>query len=102
MTYLQILKLNEVRKGIGKASGNPYEMQDAECLILTDAGEVQSVGVLMIPKPLMGKVSLGTFAGTFEMRPNMRDRKIEAVLVGVVQVRKSGTGFVPVEPAKAV
>ena len=36
--FLQILKLNPIREGVGKQSGQPYRMQDAECLILDDKG----------------------------------------------------------------
>lgn len=103
--FLQVLKLNELRKGIGKVSGNAYEMQDAECVILNEAGEPDSVGVLMIPKVLMGQVHPGIYAGTFSMRANTSregGRKIEAVLTGLRPVVKAGKGFVPVEAAKAV
>lgn len=102
--FLQVLKLNDLRKGIGKQSQQPYEMQDAECVILNEAGEPDSVGVLMIPKALMGTVHPGIYAGTFAMRAsNARDggRRIEAVLTGLRPVKKSGTGFVPVEAPKA-
>lgn len=88
-SILQILKLNEARKGIGKVSGQPYEMQDAECLILTEDGEVDQVGVLMIPKALMGKVQPGVFMGSFALRANTSEkgqRRIEAVLTGLTPI----------------
>lgn len=102
--YLQVLKLNDKREGVGKASGKPYSMQDAECVILNEAGEPDSVGVLMIPKDLMGQVQPGTYAGAFAMRAsNARDggRRIGAVLTGLRLVKRSGTGFVPLEAPKA-
>jgi hypothetical protein len=82
-SILQILKLNELRKGVSSKTGKPYEMQDAECLLLTDTGEVESVGVLQIPRDLMGKVSLGIFLGSFSLRPDMQTRRIGAVLTGL-------------------
>lgn len=102
-SFLQILKLNDVREGIGKVSGKEYKMQDAECIIFSETGEVDQVGVLMIPKELMGSVTPGTYMGRFAMRANTSregQRRIEAVLVGLSPVKRSGTGFVPVEAAK--
>lgn len=101
--FLQILKVNELRKGIGKVSKEPYEMQDAECIILSDTGEVAEVGVLLIPKDLMGTIQPGTFAGSFAMRANKGKeggRKIEAVLTGLRPVTRSDRGFVQAEPPK--
>lgn len=82
-SIIRILKLNEVRKGVSKKTGNPYEMQDAECLLLKDTGEIDQVGVLQIPKDLMGKVTEGDFIGTFALRANLQDRRINAVLTGL-------------------
>lgn len=82
-SIIRILKLNEVRKGISSKNGKPYEMQDAECLLLKDTGEVDSVGVLQIPKSLMGKVTEGDFIGHFALQPDMQTRKIGAVLTGL-------------------
>ena len=61
-------------------------MQEAECVILNDDGTPAEVGVLMIPKDLMGKVSPGTFLGAFALRANKSregGRRIEAVLTGL-------------------
>ncbi|RYE81478.1 MAG: hypothetical protein EOO80_01010 [Oxalobacteraceae bacterium] len=82
-SIIQILKLNEVRKGVSSKTGRPYEMQDAECLLLNDDGTPASVGVLQIPRELMGKAATGTFLGTFGLRPNLSTRRIEAVLTGL-------------------
>lgn len=82
---LQVLKLNEPRSG--EKNGRRWEMQDAECLILDDTGAVSQVGVLMIPKDLMGKVTLGTFTGSFALRADTSregQRRIQAVLTGLV------------------
>lgn len=90
-SIIRILKLNEVRKGVSQKTGKPYEMQDAECLLLTDTGEVDQVGVLQIPKDLMGKVTTGDFIGTFALRPNLQDRRIGAVLTGLQPYAVRGT-----------
>lgn len=80
-SILQILKVNEERSGV--KDGRPWAMQDAECLLLKDTGEVDQVGVLMVPKELRGTVTPGHYLGTFALRPNMASRRIEAVLVGL-------------------
>jgi hypothetical protein len=103
--FLQILKVNEIREGVGKLSKNPYRMQDAECLILSDAGEVDQVGVLMLSKEQVGNTDPGTYLGSFAMRANTSregGRKIEAVLTGLTPVRKSASGmFEPLTVAAA-
>jgi hypothetical protein len=102
---LQILKVNPIREGVGKQSGNAYRMQDAECLILSDTGEVDQVGVLMLSKDQVGNTAEGTYLGSFAMRANTSregGRKIEAVLTGLTPVRKTPKGtFEPVAASKA-
>ena len=98
--FLQILKVNPIREGVGKQSGQPYRMQDAECLILDDKGEVDQVGVLMLAKEQVGVAQPGVYLGSFAMRANTSQnggRKIEAVLTGLSPVRKTAKGFVPAD-----
>ena len=78
---VQIIKVNEARSG--NKDGRAWEMQDAECILLTENGEADQVGVLMVPKDLRGKVERGTYTGSFTLRASLRDRRIEAVLVGL-------------------
>jgi len=83
-SILQVLKLNEPRSGV--KDGRPWQMQDAECLILNDDGTVDQVGVLMIPKDLHGKVHPGIYLGSFKLRADTRKeggRRINAELVGL-------------------
>lgn len=83
-SILQIFKLNEPRTGV--KNDRKWEMQDAECAVLDEAGNVDSVGVLMIPKALMGQVKPGIFLGSFALRPDTSregGRRIQAVLVGL-------------------
>ena len=68
--FLQILKLNDIREGVGKTSGKAYRMQDAECIILDEAGAVDQVGVLMLSAEQVGKTQPGTYMGHFAMRAN--------------------------------
>jgi hypothetical protein len=98
--FLQILKTNPIREGVGRSSGQPYRMQDAECLILDDQGNVDQVGVLMLSKDQVGKTDPGIYLGSFAMRANTSKdggRKIEAVLTGLMPVKKTAKGFVTVD-----
>ena len=92
-SIIQILKLNEARSGT--KDGRAWEMQDAECLLLNANGEVEQVGVLMIPKALKEKVKVGTFTGTFALRANMASRKIEAVLTDIVLLPSKTAAVTP-------
>lgn len=88
-SIIRIFKVNDVRSGVGRESGKPYEMQDAECCLLKDTGEIDQVGVLTLPKEMTGKidgrdkVQPGDYIGTFALKAGMKDRKIGAVLVGL-------------------
>ena len=79
-SVIQILKLNEPKTGTSKKTGNAYDMQDAECLLLDANGNVDQVSVLQIPKGLRGKVTVGKFMGSFALHANFASRRIEAVL----------------------
>lgn len=80
-SLIQILKVNDMRTG--SKDGRAWEMQDAECLLLKETGEVDQVGVLQLPKELRGKVTAGVYLGSFGLRPNLQSRRIEAVLTGL-------------------
>ena len=102
--FLHILKVNPIREGTGKASGNPYRMQDAECMILDEKGDVDQVGVLMLSKDQVGKTEPGIYLGSFAMRASTAKdggRKIEAVLTGLLPVKKTPKGFVTAEGESA-
>jgi hypothetical protein len=98
--FLQILKLNPIREGVGRESGKPYRMQDAECLILDDKGDVDQVGVLMLSKDQVGNTEPGIYLGSFAMRADTSkegQRRIGAVLTGLQAVKKTAKGFVSVD-----
>lgn len=102
-SIIHILKLNELREGKSKSTGNEYRMQDAECLLLNADGSVSEVGVLMIPKDMLGSVQVGIFTASFALRASKaRDagRRIEAVLTGLVPVPPAAPAA-PKAPAAA-
>lgn len=90
-SILQILKVNDLRKGISAKTQKPWEMQDAECILINADGSVGSVGVLQLPKSLMGDKTPtpGTYTATFALVSGMTDRKINAVLTALTPVSKT-------------
>jgi hypothetical protein len=80
-SILQIFKVNEARRG--EKDGRKWEMQDAECALLDDAGTIQTVGVLQLPRDLVDKATPGVYLGSFALKAGYQDRRIGAVLVGL-------------------
>lgn len=99
-SIIQILKLNEPKPWA--IEGRTGVSHSAECLLLTPEGEVDQVGVLKIRgDDLIKKAKPGAFFGSFAMRANPASRQIEAVLVDLTPIKKSGSGFVPVDAPPA-
>lgn len=100
-SIIQILKVNELRKGT--KNGRDWAMQDAECMLLSDTGELEQVGVLQLPKDMLGEFAPkpGIYCGAFALRAGMQDRKIGSVLTALTPyaVPKSSAS---VKPASAV
>lgn len=101
-SILRIFQVDPVRSGVGRESGRPYEMQDAQCALLQDDGTVSQVGVLTLPKELNGKVLPGDYIGTFALRVSMKDRKIGASLVGLQPYGVKGSPAPSAAPAAPV
>lgn len=82
-SIIQILKVNEKRTG--NKNGRDWAMQDAECMLLTDDGQLDQVGVLQLPKEMMGDNAPkpGIYTGSFALRAGMQDRRISAVLTAL-------------------
>ena len=80
-SLLRIIVVNEARSGTKE--GRPWEMQDAECILMNDDGSPKQVGVLQLPKEIRAKgtVKPGDYSGSFALRPDLRTRRIGAVLV---------------------
>ncbi|MDA8450384.1 hypothetical protein M5C97_18580 [Acidovorax sp. NCPPB 3859] len=82
-SLIQVLKVNDKRSG--SKDGRAWEMQDAECVLLNDDGEMEQVGVLQLPKALMGEAAPvpGIYMGAFALQAGMRDRRINAILTAL-------------------
>jgi hypothetical protein len=80
-SLLRIIVVNEERSDTKE--GRAWAMQDAECILMNDDGSPKQVGVLQLPKEIRAKgaVKPGDYTGSFALRPDLRTRRIEAVLV---------------------
>lgn len=87
-SIIQILKVNELRKGVSAKSNKPWEMQDCECILINHDGTVGSVGVLQLPRMLIGERApiAGKYTATFALSAGLLDRKINAVLTALTLV----------------
>lgn len=81
--FIHIIRVNDPRSGV--KDGRAWQMQDAECVLLNDDGTPSQVGVLQLPKEMMGDKApkVGYYTGAFALKAGMRDRRIEAVLTSL-------------------
>lgn len=83
---IQIFKLDEVKKGTSAKTGKPYEIHTAQAALIDASGQVDQVGVLDIPVDLRDKVKPGRYTGTFAMKTNFMNGRIESHLIGLTPV----------------
>lgn len=83
---IQIFKLDEVKKGTSAKTGKAYEIHTAQAALIDDKGQVDQVGVLDIPPALRDQVKPGRYTGTFAMKTNFMNGRIESHLVGLTPV----------------
>jgi hypothetical protein len=84
-SVVQILKVNDPRSGIGK-NNKPWQMQEAECILLDGDGAVSQVGVLDVPKEMIGTIVPGTYTVTFSLAAHYQTRKIESRLTNLTRL----------------
>jgi len=92
-SILQVLKVSEVRKGVGAESKKPYEIQDADCILLNDDGTPNAVGTWMVSKELTGKLQPGTYTASFSLvvgQGKENRGRIGAVITGLTLVPARG------------
>lgn len=85
-SMIQIFKLDELRKGISAKTGKPWEMQSAQCALITPDGAIDQVGVLDVPPKLREGLTPGLYTASFAMNSNFQTGRLEAVLTGLVPV----------------
>ena len=105
---VQVLKINPVESGVSKKTQQPWERHTAECMLLTDDGEIECVGRMVIPKDMRETLKVGTFRASFALVvPTFGDQKgdITARLTGLVSVPtgkpSSAAVRTPIAPASA-
>ena len=84
-SVVQILKVNDPRSGIGK-NNKAWQMQEAECILLDADGQVSQVGVLDVPKDMIGNIVPGTYTATFSLAAHYQTRKIESRLTNLTRL----------------
>ena len=84
-SVVQILKVNDSRSGVGK-NGKNWTMQEAECILLVGDGQVSQVGVLDVPKDMIGNLVPGMYTATFTLAAHYQTRKIESRLTGLTRI----------------
>lgn len=92
-SILQIFKVNEARSG--EKDGRKWSIQECECALLDTDGVVQEVGVLSLPRELVGNTKPGIYMGAFALKAGYKDRKIGAVLTGLQPYAVKGTPPAP-------
>ena len=92
---IRIFKLDEVKKGTSKKTGNAYEIHTAQAALIDAAGNIDTVGVLDIPPDLRGKVAPGLYQGSFAMKTNFQSGRIEAALTGLTESPQTRSGLAP-------
>lgn len=77
---IQVLHV-ETKKGVGKKSGQPYEMDVCQCVV---HGETLQVGELVLPKD-HPKVTPGMYEGSFGVSVDM-NKRIGGVLISLTPI----------------
>lgn len=85
IAFVKILKVGAVQDKTFE--GRAYQVQEAECVLLDEHGELESVGVLRLSKEFQkDPPAVGTYAAKFALAVSPKDRKIGAQLVGLTPV----------------
>lgn len=100
-SFIQVLVAQPIRKGISKKNGQPYEMQEADCVMLDEDGTLLQVGVMTVPREQMGKLEPGVYQPSFGISVNFQSRVITPVLMGLTAVRRAPSAAAPAAPASS-
>ncbi len=84
-SLVQIIKVGAVQDK--EFDGRKYQTQEAECLLLDQNGDVECVGVLRLSAEFRKEPpSKGTYQASFSLVASPKDRRIGAVVTGLVPV----------------
>ncbi|MGE8445688.1 MAG: hypothetical protein ACN6O1_05685 [Comamonas sp.] len=84
-SIIEILKVGEIRSGVGK-TGKAWQMQEAECILRDQDGQVVQVGVLDVPRDLIDNLRPGVYTASFTLNAHYQSRKIGAQLVALTPI----------------
>lgn len=88
-SVVEILKINDLREGTSSKTGKKWQMQEAECILRDGDGGVAQVGVLDIPREMIGQLVPGLYMATFSLQAHYQTRKIGAMLVDLRPMPKA-------------
>jgi hypothetical protein len=99
-SIIQIIKVGAVQDK--KWEGREYQVQEAECLLLDENGEVESVGVLRLSEKFRKDPPVkGTYTAVFSLVASPKDRRIGALVTGLAPVPPNALTRTPPAPAPA-
>ena len=98
---IQIMHVNEVKRGTARVSGRPYELQTAYAMLLTEDGQPEAVGELLIPRDQTGDIKPGMYTGNYQFGVDEK-KNIGARLVSLIPTVITATSNkLPTAPAAA-
>jgi len=102
---IQILKLNDIEKGVSAKSGKPWERHTAETMLLDDNNLCLKVGKLDIAPAMRGTVNVGQYIASFgldvpDYGPNQG--RITSFLTGLMPMPAGATRTPPVATAAPI
>lgn len=99
-SLIQILKVGALQDK--KWEGREYQVQEAECVLLDENGELESVGVLRLSEAFRkDPPAKGTYQAVFTLVASPKDRRIGAVVTGLTPVAPSALRRAAPEAVKA-
>lgn len=91
--YMQVLKVGEVRSGI--KDGRPWKMQEAQVMLLDQAGEIVEVGVYDLRRDEIETMTVGLYMPRYSLGTGRADKnkgKVVASVVGWTPMAKDAKG----------
>lgn len=99
-SLIQILKVGTVQDK--KWEGREYQVQECECVLLTQDGEMESVGVLRLSEEFRKSPPVkGTYSAVFSLVASPKDRRIGAVVTGLTAVAAGAIRRAAASPSAA-
>ena len=98
--FMQVLVVGEKRSGIKE--GRPWQMQEAQTMLLDQDGTVLQVGVYSLKRDEIDKMTPGLYAPRYALGIGNGEKtkgQVIAQIVGWTPMAKTAKGVVPVDMA---